>query len=264
MTFRAREIGHHAEIQGKTMEGEMAESLKGKVALVTGAGRGIGRSTVESLRTLGATVVAGLEADSQRQAMEGVDCVLLDVREASQWAAAVSHCQRAHGGLDILVNNAGILREGTAEETSLETWHEVLAVNLMSVFLGAKYAVPALKERGGGAIVNVASIDGLMGNLRHVAYAASKGGVVSITRALAMDHAPDGIRVNCVCPGTVNTQMVRENMAVYSEELIRQKHPLGRQAEPEEVADAIAYLCSPQASFITGQALPVDGGRSIR
>ena len=242
----------------------MAESLKGKVALVTGAGRGIGRSTVESLGALGATVVAGLEADSQRQAVEGVDCVLLDVREEAHWAGAVSHCLTAHGGLDILVNNAGILREGTAEETTLETWHEVLAVNLTGVFLGAKYAVPALKERGGGAIVNVASIDGLMGNHRHVAYAASKGGVVSITRALAIDHAADGIRVNCVCPGTVRTQMVLENMAVYSEELIRQKHPLGRQAEPGEVADAIAYLCSPQASFITGQALPVDGGRSIR
>ena len=238
--------------------------LAGKVALVSGAGRGIGRCTAERLAALGATVVAGLEQDSQRQALPGMDCVLLDVRDERHWAAAVAHCRNAHGGLDILVNNAGILREGTAEETSVELWEAVLAVNLKGVFLGAKHAIPALRARGGGAIVNVASIDGLRGNNRHVAYAASKGGVVAMTRALAIDHAPEGIRVNCVCPGTVRTQMVLENMAVYSEEVIRAKHPLGRQAEPEEIADAIAFLCGPQAGFITGQALPVDGGRSIR
>lgn len=243
--------------------------LDGKCALVTGASGGIGRAIARALHDNGAVV--GLSG-TRRDVLEELagelgsraHVAVCDLTDGDAVAGLAKSAGEAMGGLDILVNNAGILREGTAEETSLETWHEVLAVNLMSVFLGAKYAVPAMKERGGGAIVNVASIDGLMGNLRHVAYAASKGGVVSITRALAMDHAPDGIRVNCVCPGTVNTQMVRENMAGYSEELIRQKHPLGRQAEPEEVADAIAYLCSPQASFITGQALPVDGGRSIR
>lgn len=247
---------------------EASTELAGKVALISGAGRGIGRCTVDALAAMGATVVAGLEEDSQRHALrEGntaVDSIVLDVRREDHWAAAVAHCQKAHGGLDILVNNAGILREGRAEDTSQELWESVLAVNLTGVFLGCRHAVPAIRARGGGAIVNVASIDGLRGNRMHVAYGASKGGVISLTRHLAMDHAAEGIRVNCVCPGTVHTQMVLENMASYSEAQIREKHPLGREAQPEEVADAIAYLASPRAGFITGQALPVDGGRSIR
>ncbi len=242
----------------------MDDTLKDKVALVTGAGRGIGLATAEKLASLGALVVAGLEQEAQREGVRGLDAVVLDVRDENHWGAAVSHCKAAHGGIDILVNNAGILREGMAEETTLENWEAVLAVNLTGVFLGCKHAIPAIRERGGGAIVNVASIDGLRGNNRHVAYAASKGGVVSITRALAIDHAPDNIRVNSVCPGTVRTQMVMENMAGYSQEIIKQKHPLGREAEPEEVADLIAFLCGPNASFITGLAVPVDGGRSIR
>ncbi len=242
----------------------MSNMLENRIALVTGAGRGIGLAVVEKLRSLGAQVVAGLELESQRDAVGDLDAVVLNVTDESHWREAVSHCGATHGGLDILVNNAGILREGTAEETSAETWDEVLTVNLKGVFLGCKHAIPLLRERGGGAIVNVASIDGLHGNNRHVAYAASKGGVVSITRALAIDHAHEGIRVNSVCPGTVRTQMVMENMDGYSQEIVKQKHPLGREAEPEEVAAVIAFLCGPDASFMTGMAVPVDGGRSIR
>jgi len=242
----------------------MSAELQGKVALVTGAGRGIGRATADRLRGLGALVVAGLEDEAQRQGLPDYDAVVLDVRLEEHWAAAVAHCREAHGGIDVLVNNAGILREGTAEETTLQLWEEVLAVNLRGVFLGCRQAIPAMRARGGGAIVNVASIDGLHGNHRHVAYAASKGGVVAITRALAMDHAPDHIRVNAVCPGTVRTQMVLEGMAGFSEQMVKEKHPLGRAAEPEEVASVIAFLCGPGASFMTGMAIPVDGGRSIR
>jgi NAD(P)-dependent dehydrogenase (short-subunit alcohol dehydrogenase family) len=242
----------------------MSEGLEGKIALVTGAGRGIGLATAKRLRGLGALVVAGLEEESQREAVRDFDPVVLNVLHEEHWAAAVGHCKDAHGGIDVLVNNAGILREGTAEETTLDIWEEVLAVNLRGVFLGCKHVIPVMRERGGGAIVNLASIDGLHGNHRHVAYAASKGGVVSITRALAMDHAPENIRVNSVCPGTVRTQMVMENMAGYNEQTVKEKHPLGREAEPEEVANVIAFLCGPGASFMTGMAVPVDGGRSIR
>lgn len=242
----------------------MSDPLQGKVALVTGAARGIGRATVDRLRSLGALVVAGLEDEAQRPALPDFDAIVLNVLHEEHWAAAAAHCRDAHGGIDLLVNNAGILREGTAEETSLETWEEVLAVNLRGVFLGCKHCIPLIRARGGGAIVNVASIDGLRGNHRHVAYAASKGGVVSITRALAIDHAPENIRVNAVCPGTVRTPMVLENMAGYNPQTVREKHPLGREAEPEEVAAVIGFLCGPEASFLTGVALPVDGGRAIR
>ena len=242
----------------------MSNELEGKVALVTGAGRGIGLATAKRLQGLGAFVVAGLEDETQRDAVTNFDPVVLNVVHEEHWASTVAHCADAHGGIDILVNNAGILREGKAEETSLQTWEEVLAVNLRGVFLGCKHVIPAMRSRGGGAIVNVASIDGLHGNHRHVAYAASKGGVVSITRALAIDHAEENIRVNSVCPGTVRTQMVMEGMASYSQEIVKAKHPLGREAEPEEVANVIAFLCGPGASFMTGMAIPVDGGRSIR
>jgi len=242
----------------------MSEELQGKVALVSGAGRGIGLATAHRLRELGATVVAGVEEEGQRKALGDLDTIVLNVLHEEHWAAAMAHCGESHGGIDVLVNNAGILREGTAEETTQEMWEEVLAVNLRGVFLGCRQAIPAMRARGGGAIVNVASIDGLHGNHRHVAYAASKGGVVAITRALAMDHAPDHIRVNAVCPGTVRTQMVLEGMAGFSEQMVREKHPLGRAAEPEEVANVIAFLCGPGASFMTGMAIPVDGGRSIR
>ena len=242
----------------------MSSELEGKVALVTGAGRGIGLAAAKRLQGLGALVVAGLEEESQRDAVANFDPVVLNVVHEEHWAIAIAHCTDAHGGIDILVNNAGILREGTAEETSLQTWEEVLAVNLRGVFLGCKHVIPAMRARGGGAIVNVASIDGLHGNHRHVAYAASKGGVVSITRALAIDHAEENIRVNSVCPGTVHTQMVMEGMASYSQEIVKAKHPLGREAEPEEIASVIAFLCGPGASFMTGMAIPVDGGRSIR
>ena len=242
----------------------MSNELEGKVALVTGSGRGIGLATAKRLQGLGAFVVAGMEEESQRDAVTNFDPVMLNVVHEEHWASAVAHCTDAHGGIDILVNNAGILREGTAEETSLQTWEEVLAVNLRGVFLGCKHVIPVMRARGGGAIVNVASIDGLHGNHRHVAYAASKGGVVSITRALAIDHAEENIRVNSVCPGTVRTQMVMEGMASYSQEIVKAKHPLGREAEPEEVANVIAFLCGPGASFMTGMAIPVDGGRSIR
>jgi len=169
----------------------------------------------------------------------------------------------------VLINSAGISPTGTAEETSRELWDEVMAINLRGSFLGCKKAIPLMRERGAGAIVNIASINGIRGNHRLVAYAATKGAIVSMTMSLALDHAKEKIRVNCICPATINTDMARGMMAEAPdpriiEQAMIEKHPLGRIAQPEEVAATIAFLASEDASFMTGLAIPVDGGRSIR
>ena len=243
--------------------------FKGKVALVTGAGGGIGLATAKRIGEEGGTVVAGLFDESQRAAIDGLDGVVLDVRSEQAWEAALDYVTGKHGGLDVLVNNAGISPQGTAEETSWEMWDDVMAVNLKGTFIGCKKAIPLMRKRGGGAIVNLASINAIRGNNRLVAYAATKGGVLAMTMSLALDHIAENIRVNCVCPATIETDMVRQmlreapdlNAATRG---IIAKHPIGRMAQPEEVAATIAFLASSDASFMTGLAIPVDGGRSIR
>ncbi|MCA8928205.1 MAG: SDR family oxidoreductase, partial [Alphaproteobacteria bacterium] len=242
-------------------------TLDGKVALVSGAAGGIGRAAVAALAAAGATVVAAVETEAQRADLN--PACLLDVRFEDQWRDCVARIEREFGRLDVLVNNAGILREANCEDTDTATWDLVHDINLKGVFLGCKAAIPALRRAGGGAIVNVASIDGIRGNFSHIAYSASKGGVVALTRSLAMDHAEENIRVNAVCPGTVNTPLVASmlwNFSSHEEalEAARRKHPMGRIAEPEEVGSLIAFLAGPGASFMTGMAVPVDGGRSAR
>jgi NAD(P)-dependent dehydrogenase (short-subunit alcohol dehydrogenase family) len=243
--------------------------FQGKVALVTGAGSGIGLATANRIADEGGTVVAGILDESQRPAVERFDAVILDVRSEENWGAALDHVVEAHGGLDVLVNNAGISPTATAEETSWELWDEVMAVNLKGTFIGCKKAIPLMRSRGGGAIVNLASINAIRGNNRLVAYAATKGGVMAMTMSLALDHVGENIRVNCVCPATIETDMVRQMLAETpdveaAKRGITAKHPIGRMAQPEEVASTIAFLASSDASFMTGLAIPVDGGRSIR
>jgi NAD(P)-dependent dehydrogenase (short-subunit alcohol dehydrogenase family) len=243
--------------------------FRDKVVLISGAGSGIGLATARRLTGEGARVVAAIFQDDQRPAVAGFDAVKLDVTDEDAWARALDHVKAAHGGLDVLVNNAGISRTGTAEETDRELWSHVLDVNLRGTFLGCKAAIPMLRARGGGAIVNVASINGIRGNTRMVAYAASKGGVVAMTMSLALDHIDERIRINCVCPATIDTDMVRRMLEVESDvalatERLIAKHPIGRMASAEEVAAAIAFLASDDASFMTGLALPVDGGRTVR
>ena len=189
-----------------------------------------------------------------------------DVTSQADTAGAVAEVRRRFGRLDILVNNAGVIyRDKTAIETDLAEWEHTLAVNATGTFLMSRAAVPAMVETGGGAIVNNASYFGLVGGRGAAAYCAAKGAVVLLTKAMALDHAPDGIRVNCVCPGSVETPMLHQEMeemggADRVRHLFEQKHPLGRISQPEEIARAMLFLASDEASFITGAALPVDGG----
>ena len=244
-------------------------SVRGKVALITGAGTGIGKATAERMSADGAHVIAGIIGEEERAVASDFTQRILDVRLQSDWDAALADCREQFGGIDILVNNAGLLIEGTAEETSDATWDKIFDVNLKGLFRGCRAVIPQMRQRGGGAIVNLASIDALSGAIGHLAYSASKGGVTALTRSLATDHAVDNIRVNAVCPGTITTPMVEKMFKDTGDiDAARNasiaKHPLGRLASAGEVASVIVFLCSNDASFITGQSVSVDGGRSIR
>ena len=208
--------------------------------LVTGGASGIGAATVAAFRDRGDEVVAA-------------DLPDLDVRDEAQVAAAVRD-------VDVLVNAAGIGSTTNAADTPLEVWEDVFAVNARGTFLCCKHAIPGMVARGGGSIVNVASIAALVGLKNRAAYSASKGAVVALTRALAVDHVADGIRVNAVCPGTVDSPWVRRLVDEVGESLdaLRARQPLGRLGTPEEIAGAIVYLSS--AEFVTGSVLVIDGG----
>ena len=247
----------------------MTNRFKNKVVLITGAGQGIGLATAKRMASEGATIIAGILDDAQADAVKAYEAIKLDVRHEESWIAAMDSLMMSHGGLDELINNAGISPQATAEETTPEFWDEVMAINLRGSFLGCQKAIPVMRNRGGGAIVNIASINGIRGNRRLVAYAATKGAIVSMTMSLALDHSQDNIRVNCVCPATIDTAMPRGMVAEAPDPALLQrqmieKHPIGRIGQPEEVASTIAFLASEDASFMTGLAIPVDGGRSIR
>jgi 2-keto-3-deoxy-L-fuconate dehydrogenase len=218
-----------------------------KRALVTGAASGIGAAVAQRLVADGLDVVRADLRDP------GAGGVILDVRDEAQVAPAMRD-------LDVLVNVAGIGSTTNAPDTPLEVWDDVFAVNARGTFLCCKHAIPGMAARGGGSIVNVASIAALVGLRNRVAYSASKGAVVALTRALAVDHVDDGIRVNAVCPGTVDSPWVRRLVDESGESLdaLRARQPMGRLGTPEEIADAVAFLVS--AEFATGTILTIDGG----
>ncbi len=250
--------------------------LDGKVALITGAGSGIGQAAALLFLREGARVIAGVYEPGDGPALErdtapgSLFSVEADISEDAGAARLVRAAVDHFGGLDILVNNAGTESPGTVTETTAEQWQRLIDVNLKGAFLCAKHAVPEMLKRGCGSIVNNASINAIRGNHRLVAYSASKGGVVGLTLAMAIDYAPRNIRVNCVCPATIEgTRMMDRSLAREADlpaqrEYLLAKHPLGRLGRPAEVAYAMLFLASDEASFITGVVLPVDGGRSIR
>ena len=240
-----------------------------KVALVTGAGSGIGLATAHRLADEGATVVAAVLDEAQREEVSGFDVVMLDVRSEAMWDRVIAHLEGTYNGLDILVNNAGVNRRGTAENTSYELWSEVMDINAWGIVLGCKKTIPLMRKRGGGAIVNLSSLGALAGVPNELAYTASKGAIKTITMSLAMGHVDENIRVNCVCPGAVEAPMLNEILDNSPdrgalEQALAAEHPIGRIATPDEVAAVIAFLASDDASFMTGLAVPIDGGRSVR
>jgi NAD(P)-dependent dehydrogenase (short-subunit alcohol dehydrogenase family) len=227
--------------------------LAGKRALVTGAGSGIGAAVARKLAAEDAEViVADLSPEAVADEL-GAQALVLDVRDEEQVASSM-------GDLDVLVNVAGIGSTTNAPETTLEVWENVFAVNARGTFLCCKHAIPGMAARGGGSIVNIASVAGLIGLRNRAAYSASKGAVIALTRALAVDHVADGIRVNAVAPGTVDSPWVRRLVEDVGESLdaLRARQPMGRLGTPEEIADAVVYLAA--AEFVTGSVLVIDGG----
>jgi len=249
-------------------------SFKGKVVLVTGSTTGIGEACARVFAESDAAVmVCGRNEPRGRKVVQAIrtaggraEFTAVDVRAAGACDRLVSDTIERLGGLDVLVNNAGILYSATALDTTDEQWLDTMAVNVNALFYLSRAAIRYMKHKGKGAIVNIASEWGLNGEPKHVAYCASKGAVVQITRCMALDHARDNIRVNSVCPGEIHTQMVDDILSRKGGDLQRNLQelaagiPMRRLASPAEVAWCVHFLASDRASYVTGANLPVDGG----
>jgi NAD(P)-dependent dehydrogenase (short-subunit alcohol dehydrogenase family) len=257
----------------------MPRRFADRVALVTGAGAGIGAATARMLAAEGAAVgVADLRLDAARATAHAIAAaggrahpVALDVRRQDEARTAVDSVVAELGGLDVLVNNAGIVIYGELPDLSEDDWDAQLETNLKGPYNLSKFAVPVMRGRGGGAIVNLSSAQALASQPLVAAYSASKAGVVALTKTMAIDHGKDGIRVNCVLPGSVRTPMLRQGADLFEPddpeaamEAWGRVHPLGRVIEPEEVAAVILFLASDDAAAVTGGAYLADGGLAAK
>jgi NAD(P)-dependent dehydrogenase (short-subunit alcohol dehydrogenase family) len=247
--------------------------LDGKVAVVTGATSGIGRAIALRLVSGGARVVGaarrpepgGRLIEEVEQAGGAARFVPAEMRDPAQVERVVAEAEAAFGRVDILISAAGRMSAGTAPETSVELWREIIDTNLAGPFFLAKYGIPAVVRAGGGAMVIIASELGLVGARDAAAYCAAKGGLVNLTRALAVDHAPQGVRVNCLCPGPIDTPLLRDWFASAPDPAALERDqlepvPLGRLGTAEEIAEAAVFLASGAASYFAGSVVVADGG----
>jgi NAD(P)-dependent dehydrogenase (short-subunit alcohol dehydrogenase family) len=248
-------------------------ALSNKVAIITGGASGIGRATAVLFAKEGAAVaILDINAEQGQSAVAEIEAAggkaifaVCNVARAEDCRKAVEQTVAAFGGVDILFNNAGIIRRANVLSTTEEEWDRVMAVNVKSIFLMSKYAIPYMEKAGGGSIINTSSGWGLKGGGNAVSYCASKGAVTNMTRALAIDHGKQNIRVNAICPGDTDTPMLRNEarqLGEVEEKFLAEsaQRPLGRYAQPIEIAQAVLYLASEASSYVTGTALVVDGG----
>ena len=247
----------------------MPSQLKGKVAIVTGGRGGIGRSICQRFSKEGAIVIAADLTRGEGDLPANVGFELLDVTDVDNIKTLMEKIHSEHGKLDIVINTAAIEIEKTIEDTSLEQWNQIFAINVTGTFLVSKYAIPLLRKAGGGSIVNFGSYDGFIADPELSAYCATKGAIHALTKAMACDYGPENIRVNAICPGYIDTPMLQRFFGTSGDieslkEEVRHIHPMRRYGTPDDVASLVSWLSGDEAGYASGQLWVLDGGLSAQ